>query len=95
MSDSVLRILYFVGAIAQSAIRVVYTKQHKQKGTKFDRQVELDGILGALPSLGMLIVPLLYVLTSWLRSADYRLPTRAGWRGGLRCLDVVAMEVAR
>lgn len=80
MSDGIFRVLFFVCVIAESAIRVVYTRQHKLRGTAFRRERGLSG-LAALPSLGMFIVPLLYVLTSWLDFADYQLPMWAGWVG--------------
>ena len=35
----------------------------------------------ALTSLGLLILPLIYVLTPWLDFADYHLPDWAGWLG--------------
>ena len=81
MSDGIFRVLFFVRVIAESAIRVVYTRRHKLRGTAFRRERGLGGLVAALPSLGTFIIPLLYVLTSWLDFADYRLPTWAGWLG--------------
>ena len=81
MPDGIFRVLFFVCVVAESAIRVVYTRRLRQAGTPLGRERGLGALLGALPSLGMFIIPLLYVLTSWLDFADYQLPMWAGWVG--------------
>ena len=34
-----------------------------------------------LPFMGMIVMPVVYVLTPWVDFADYRLPSWAGWAG--------------
>jgi len=41
----------------------------------------LEKLLLFVTSSGMVLVPLLYVLTPWLDFADYQLPVWAGWLG--------------
>ena len=78
MYSNIFTILYFVGCIAASIIRGVYAKQFKQARHIPDR---LDRFLTVLPVFGMLIFPLIYIFTSWLGFADYRLPLWAGLAG--------------
>jgi protein-S-isoprenylcysteine O-methyltransferase Ste14 len=43
----------------------------------------LDKLLTGLNSLGLFIIPFIYVLTPWLDSADYHLPPWCGWCGAV------------
>ena len=81
MPSSFFQSAYFVGVILASAIRVVYTRQYRQSRIAEGHATRLDLLLSALPGLGMFVLPLIYVLTSWLDFADYHLPTWAGWIG--------------
>jgi len=81
MPSSFFQGAYFVGVILASAIRVVYTRQYTQSRIAEGHVTRLDLLLSALPGLGMFVLPLIYVLTSWLDFADYRLPTWGGWIG--------------
>jgi protein-S-isoprenylcysteine O-methyltransferase Ste14 len=81
MPSSFFQGAYFVGVILASAIRVVYTRQYRQSRIAEGHVTRLDQLLNALPGLGMFVLPLVYVLTSWLDFADYHLPTWAGWIG--------------
>jgi len=81
MPSSFFQGAYFVGVILASAIRVVYTRQYTQSRIAEGHVTRLDLLLSALPGLGMFVLPLIYVLTSWLDFADYHLPTWGGWIG--------------
>ncbi len=81
MFDSIFKVLYVVGFLTGSAIRARYTRRHKRNGITDDRQTGLDMLLVSLSSIGLIIMPFLYVLTPWLDFADYHLPTWAGWIG--------------
>ena len=81
MSSTFFTILYFVGLVIGSAIRIVYTRRYRQFRPARDLETGLDRLFTALPSLGMLILPLIYALTGWLGFADYALPGWAGWPG--------------
>ena len=71
-------ILYFLYFILASVIRVVYSRRFEQPRSTPDRT---DRSLSALPIFGMLILPLIYGLTSWLDFANYTLPAWTGCIG--------------
>ena len=75
MPDSIFIWAYFVGLIAGSVIRVIYTLP-MAGGRKRERDMLL-----LLPFVGMIVMPVVYALTPWLDFADYRLPPWAGWVG--------------
>jgi protein-S-isoprenylcysteine O-methyltransferase Ste14 len=72
---------YFVVVILASVVRVVYTRRYRRTQVARDYRRGLDALLAGLPGLGMFILPIIYVLTSWLDFADYHLPMWAGWLG--------------
>ena len=91
MLYNIFKVVYFVGFIVGSVIRAVYTKRnkalytqrHKQDTIVDDRETVLDKLLLSLISLGMIVAPLIYALSSWLDFADYSLPTWASLLAGL------------
>jgi protein-S-isoprenylcysteine O-methyltransferase Ste14 len=80
MSNTLFTILYFVGFLGGSAIRVVYTRRYKEFRRARDFETAQDRLLVSLPGFGMFVLPLVYALSPWLGFADYSLP---GWAGGL------------
>lgn len=80
-NDTIFAIVYFAGLIAGSVIRVIYSRQIMDREVQTERGSGLDMLLSALPALGMIVLPLVYVLTSWLDGADYELPAWAGLVG--------------
>lgn len=74
-------IVYFLGILIGSIIRVKYTKPYKDNKIKTDHKTIIDKILMTLPGIGMFILPLLYVSSSWFDFAGYNLPQWAGWIG--------------
>ncbi len=93
MSDSIFKIFYFIGLIAGAVIRVLYMRQHKHNRIKDNRMTVLEKSLLFLPFMGMQVIPLIYVLTSWLDLADYHLPTRVGVVAGLVGVAVFAVAL--
>lgn len=81
MSSSFFHGAYFVFVVLASIVRVVYTRHYRKMARAKDRRMTADALLTALPALGMFILPVIYVLTSWLDFADYHLPMWAGWIG--------------
>ncbi|HMQ33003.1 MAG TPA: protein-S-isoprenylcysteine O-methyltransferase [Chloroflexaceae bacterium] len=77
--------IYFAGVTAETLLRLPYDRR-RRKIPKTDQRVSAAerGLLGGL-LVGLLVLPMVYSLTSWLDGADYRLgPTaraRAGWAG--------------
>ena len=73
MIDSIFKVCYFIGFTAGSVIRAIYTRQHKQNRIKDNRVTVLERLLLFLPFIGMIVMPIIYVFTSWLDFADYHL----------------------
>lgn len=91
MFDSIFEVIWLVGIIAGSHIRAVYTARARHwwrnNETTHDYMTGLDKLLTSLNSLGLFIIPFVYVLTSWLDFANYHIPSWCGWIG---CLIFVA-----
>ena len=81
MSDSVFKIVFLVGFVLGSVIRGVYTIPHRRSKPTEVRWSTLEAILMVLSSVGLVVVPLVYIFTPWLDVADYHLPAWAGWTG--------------
>lgn len=78
MPDSTFEVVFLIGFVAGSVIRAVYTRQRRRAGVG---RIGLDELLVMLGGVGLIIVPLVYLLSPWLDFADYHLPTWAGWTG--------------
>ena len=72
-----------IGFISAWAIRTPYQKQSKQNKRLVARLVWQERVLFAAIYIGMVVLPLIYVFSHWLSSADYR-PTF--WAGSLGTL---------
>jgi len=73
--------IYFTGFIVASAIRLVYTRDYRERVRQEGKRPRVDTPLVYLPALGFCIIPLVYVLTPLLTFADYTLPSGAGLAG--------------
>jgi protein-S-isoprenylcysteine O-methyltransferase Ste14 len=82
MVDSVFKTLYFIEFILISLVRAAQTRPYRRLEMAVDRTTTSDMILLALSGIGML-VPLVYVFSSWLDFADYYLPDWTGWLGAV------------
>ena len=80
MFHNVFKVIFLVGLITGSVIRVIYTKARKESRSATDCGTRLDRVLVSLASIGF-IAPILYLATSRLDFADYRLPAWASWIG--------------
>ena len=81
MLDDKFKVVFLVGFILGSAIRARYTRPCRRNRISAKRGTVLDALLVALASVGLAILPLVYLLTSWLDFADYHLPAWVGWIG--------------
>ena len=81
MFDSIFEIFWLIGFIVGSAIRAIYAKRPKKHEITVDRKIRLEPLLLFFSSLGLIVLPLIYLFTSWLGFADYHLSTWAGWIG--------------
>jgi len=91
VSDSIFKVFYLIGLIVGSVIRALYTKQYRQNRITDDRETVLDKLLVILSSMGLIVIPLFYLLTPWLDFADYYLPIWAGWIGVVVFADALLL----
>jgi len=74
--------LFFLVALAvYITIRGVYERKTKGNEKVLRRVDALERALLVLVGLGSVLLPAVYLLTSWLSFADYRLPAFAPWCG--------------
>jgi hypothetical protein len=64
MLDSILKVLYITGFIAGSVIRAVCTRDNRKNRIARNHETALDKLLLTLSSLGLIIIPLSYLLSS-------------------------------
>lgn len=81
MFESIFKIFWLIGLILGSVIRAIYAKRPRKDEIAIDRKTVLEGFLLSLSSLGLLVLPLVYLFSPWLDFADYHLPTWVGWLG--------------
>jgi protein-S-isoprenylcysteine O-methyltransferase Ste14 len=81
MTPPVFIAVYFTGFTVASAIRLVYTREYRDRVRSGGKRPRVDTPLVYLPALGFFIIPLVYVLTPLLSFADYTLPFGAGLAG--------------
>jgi protein-S-isoprenylcysteine O-methyltransferase Ste14 len=70
-----------MGLIVGSIIRVKYTRSYRTITVTDDRKSILDMVLISLSGIGMFILPILFIFTSWFDIANYTLPKWAGLLG--------------
>lgn len=74
--------IYLAGIVAEIAIRAPHERRRRQARMVVEHvDAQERGLLGLL-FFGMLGLPLLYMVTPWLRWADFRWSERAGRRAG-------------
>ena len=89
MSESTLKILFAVGFVAGCVVRGICTARvARGRGNETEkptegRQVRLEWLMMLVVSVGMFVLPLVYVLTDWLAFANYGLPDWLGVAVGL------------
>lgn len=69
--------LYVLGIIAEIVIRAPYDRLRRKNLIAVDRVSTTERSVIGLLFLGLLLLPMAYMLTPWLRRADYRLGPRA------------------
>ena len=80
MFDSVFKIIYFVELVIAIIVRKSFERRYLKLELALDRKTKLDLFFLLLNGIGML-VPVIYVLTSWLAFADYPMPQWLGYTG--------------
>ena len=87
MDTLALKVVYMIGFISAWAIRAPYQNQAKQNKTIATRLVSEERVLFMMIYMGMVVLPLIYVFTSWLRLADYY---PVPWTGYLGAISFIA-----
>jgi protein-S-isoprenylcysteine O-methyltransferase Ste14 len=82
LTNSTLKTLYFLGLLAEMLIRFPHERQRRQIRMVVDQVSGLERLLVGLVAVGLFLLPAVYVSTSWLNWADYRLSPRARGRAG-------------
>ncbi len=86
MLDTSFEKLFILFLVAGTTIRSSYVFKEswwwriKEKIAE-DRENKLDRLLRFFSLIGMQIIPIIYLFTTWLDSLDYHLPVWAGWAG--------------
>ena len=95
MFDSHFEIVFFIGLVILEIIRFPhrlrvsqYRKGKKMQESRVDR---LESGLMTLGFIGMWLLPLLYIFTSWFDFANYSLPSWMGWMGTILFACVVGI----
>lgn len=81
MEERMFKIVYVIAFIMVFIIRLPYWWLARGTRVVVDRKTSRERILLALLSIGIGALPFVYVFTSWLSFADYRLPSWMGWMG--------------
>jgi protein-S-isoprenylcysteine O-methyltransferase Ste14 len=82
MTHALFKLVYFIELVIISLVRRKAIHRSRRLSSAEDHSNLLDSLLTFLSGVANL-VPLIYVLTSWLDFANYALPTWIGWLGAV------------
>ena len=82
MDQNKFKIVWGIGFIMIFIIRLPYFWLARSTRIVVDRRTVRERILLALLSVGVGVLPLVYIFTPWLNFANYRLRSWAAWTGG-------------
>jgi protein-S-isoprenylcysteine O-methyltransferase Ste14 len=80
MNPQTLKIIFTIGIVLWLIIRIPYTARTAENTIVDDRKTAQEKVIRFLVLVGILFLPLIYVLSPWLNFANYRLPI---WANGL------------
>jgi len=81
MSEANCKFIFLICFITVLAIRFYFARLVKSSQVKDDRKTLQEIVLLVLTVLGMFVLPLVGIFTSWLEFAAYLLPSWTGWLG--------------
>jgi len=81
MIDNTFESIFLIGFVTGCVIRAFYTKRCRRDRIPASRADWLEWPLIFLVFIGMQVIPIIYLFTSWLDFADYHLPAGGGWFG--------------
>jgi len=82
MTHTIFKLVYFIELVMISLVRRASMRRTRRLSKGEDHSSFLDSFLTYLSGFANLI-PLIYVLTSWLDFANYDLPAWLGWLGAI------------
>lgn len=88
MFNSIFKIIYFILFLVVTIIRKIFTAKNRKMDFVVNKKTTGDIILLFFDGIGM-ILPLVYVFSSWLDFADYYLPDWVGWIGVVFFMDAI------
>jgi protein-S-isoprenylcysteine O-methyltransferase Ste14 len=80
MFNSIFKIIYFIQLMIAIIIRKSYERKYIRLHVEIQKKSTIELALLGLNGIGML-VPVVYVFSSWLDFANYTLPDWLGWVG--------------
>ncbi len=82
MDETIWKILFIImGGVCGTLIRMPHTKKYKKTEKIKSENPSREKFLVFLATIGMMVMPVIYVFTSWLNSFSINLPEWARWSG--------------
>ncbi|RUR79190.1 farnesyl cysteine carboxyl-methyltransferase [Chlorogloeopsis fritschii PCC 6912] len=81
MNPLTSKIIFIIGMILWLLVRIPYQKEQKKNTIVDDRKTIQEKLVRLLLLIGILFLPLIYVLSPWLNSVNYQLPIWANVLG--------------
>ncbi len=72
-----------IGFVSAFVIRSPHQRESKKNNVAIDRKTAQEKVLLAVVTIGMVVLPLLYVFSPWLSIADYHPPIWIGYLGAI------------
>lgn len=90
MFNSLFKIVYFILFLIAFIVRRLFTVPSKRQKFIVEKKSASDLILLTFDGIGM-ILPLIYIFSSWLDFANYVMPTWVGWIGVALFMGAIAL----
>lgn len=82
MDETIWKIIFIVmGAVCSTVIRMPHAKKYKKTEKITSEKPSREKFLVYLATVGMMVMPVIYVFTPWLNSFSINLPEWARWSG--------------
>ena len=95
MDETLCKIIFFTGLFIVEIIRFPHrlrvSRYRKDKKIQESRIDKGESVLLTIGFIGMWLVPLIYIFSSWIDWADYSLPWEAGWIGTFLFICVIGI----
>ncbi len=81
MQEIIWKIIFMILLFTGGLIRKPHMKKYKKTEKTKSKKTSREKFLCFLAAIGMMLVPIIYVLTPWLNSFNMNLPDWARWTG--------------